>query len=103
LSQPRRPNRRCGIATARSNVTASARSCDGSAAKRTVRFSGKEAAIRNRTYVLANGYDMHVFDRFYDRVKNDPKWKSYALPCGHDVMLDRPEELAKILLDEVRR
>ena len=53
--------------------------------------------------MLANGYDMHVFDRFYDRVKNDPKWKSYAVPCGHDVMLDRPEELAKILLDEVRR
>ena len=68
-----------------------------------VRFSGKEAAVRNRTYVLATGYDMHVFDRFYQRVKNDPTWKSYAVPCGHDVMLDRPEELAKILLDEVRR
>ena len=37
-----------------------------------VRFSGKEAAVRNRTYVLATGYDMHVFDRFYQRVKNDP-------------------------------
>ena len=37
-----------------------------------VRFSGKEAAVRNRTYVLATGYDMHVFDRFYQRVKSDP-------------------------------
>ena len=27
--------------------------------------------VRNRTYILATGYDMHVFDRFYERVKND--------------------------------
>jgi pimeloyl-ACP methyl ester carboxylesterase len=68
-----------------------------------VRFSGKEAAVRNRTYVLANGYDMHVFDRFYEGLKNDPKWKALTVSCGHDVMVDRPEELAKLLLEEVAR
>jgi hypothetical protein len=36
-------------------------------------------------------------------VKNDSKWKSHAVTCGHDVMLDRPEELAKLLLEEVGR
>jgi pimeloyl-ACP methyl ester carboxylesterase len=68
-----------------------------------VRFSGKEAAVRNRTYILATGYDMGVFNRFYEQVKNDPKWRARAVPCGHDVMLDRPEELAKLLLEEVGR
>jgi pimeloyl-ACP methyl ester carboxylesterase len=68
-----------------------------------VRFTGKEAAVRNRTYILATGYDMRVFNRFYEQVKNDPKWRAHAVPCGHDVMLDQPEELAKLLLEEVRR
>jgi pimeloyl-ACP methyl ester carboxylesterase len=68
-----------------------------------VRFTGKEAAVRNRTYILATGYDMGVFNRFYEQVKNDPKWRAQAVPCGHDVMLDQPEELAKLLLEEVRR
>ena len=68
-----------------------------------VRFTGKEAAVPNRTYILATGYDMHVFDQFYERVKNNPKWKAHAVPCGHDVMVDQPEELAKLLLAEVGR
>ena len=68
-----------------------------------VRFTGKEAKVKNRTYILATGYDMHVFDRFHAKVKSDPKWKAHAVSCGHDVMVDRPEELAKLLLDEVGR
>ena len=68
-----------------------------------VRFTGKEAAIPHRTYILATGYDMHVFDQFYERVKNNPKWKAHAVPCGHDVMVDRPEDLAMLLLEEVGR
>jgi pimeloyl-ACP methyl ester carboxylesterase len=68
-----------------------------------VRFTGKVAAVPHRTYILATGYDMHVFDQFYERVKSDPKWKAYTVPCGHDVMLDQPEELAKLLLAEAGR
>jgi len=68
-----------------------------------VRFTGKEAAVRNRTYILATGYDMGVFNRFYEQVKNDPKWRAHTVPCGHDVMLDQPEQLAKLLLEEVGR
>jgi hypothetical protein len=68
-----------------------------------VRLTGKEAKVKNRTYILATGYDMRVFNRFYDQLKNDPKWKAVTVPCGHDVMLDRPEDLAKLLLEEVGR
>jgi pimeloyl-ACP methyl ester carboxylesterase len=68
-----------------------------------VKITPKVAAVRNRTYVLATGYEMHVFDRFHERVKGDPKWKAVTVPCGHDVMLDSPDELARLLLDEVGR
>jgi len=68
-----------------------------------VRYSPKVAAVRNRTYILATGYDMHVFDQFHEKVKKDPKWKAVTVPCGHDVMLDQPDQLAKLLLEEVGR
>ena len=68
-----------------------------------MRFSGKEAKVKNRTFILANGYDMRVFHRFYDQLKDDPKWKVVTVPCGHDVMVDQPDTLAKLLLEEVGR
>jgi pimeloyl-ACP methyl ester carboxylesterase len=68
-----------------------------------VRLTGKEKAVRNRTYILATGYGMQVFPPFYERVKKDSKWRAHTVPCGHDVMLDQPEALAKLLLEEVTR
>jgi len=43
---------------------------------------------------------MHVFDQFYERVKNDPAWKARTVKCGHDVMLDDPDTLTTLLLEE---
>ena len=60
-----------------------------------VRFSGKEAAVRNRTYVLATGYDMHVFDRFYQRVKNDFEMEVIRGAMRPRRDAHRPEELAE--------
>jgi pimeloyl-ACP methyl ester carboxylesterase len=68
-----------------------------------VKFTGKEKKVKNRTYILATGYDMHVFDQFHTKLKNDAAWKVTTVPCGHDVMLDKPDELAKLLLEEVNR
>ena len=56
-----------------------------------VKLTDKYAAVKKRTYLLANGYEMHVFDQFYERVKNDPAWKVRTVECGHDVMLDDPD------------
>lgn len=36
------------------------------------------------------------FKRFYDAAQAKG-WESHALPCGHDIMLDLPEELTAIL------
>ena len=68
-----------------------------------VKLTGKEKKVKNRTYILATGYDMHVFDQFHTRLKDDPNWKVTTVACGHDVMLDEPDALTKLLLEEVDR
>ena len=35
--------------------------------------------------------------RFYEQAKTKG-WKTLAIPCGHDVMLDQPEALTEALL-----
>jgi pimeloyl-ACP methyl ester carboxylesterase len=68
-----------------------------------VRLTGKEKAVRHRTYIFASGYEMHAFDPIYERLRDDRQWKVRTVSCGHDVMLDRPQELAELLLEEVDR
>jgi pimeloyl-ACP methyl ester carboxylesterase len=50
------------------------------------------------THVLATGYEHSPFPPFHDAAKAKG-WKTLTVPCGHDVMLDRPDELVRILLD----
>jgi hypothetical protein len=68
-----------------------------------VRRTGKEQAVRHRTYIFATGYQMGAFDPIYARLRDDPQWKVRTISCGHDVMLDRPRELLEFLLEEVDR
>jgi len=49
------------------------------------------------TFILANGWKDSPFPLFYERAKARG-WKTLSVPCGHDVMLDRPEELTRALL-----
>ena len=50
------------------------------------------------THVLATGYDHSPFPPFHALAKRKG-WKTLTIPCGHDVMLDRPDDLVQILLD----
>ncbi len=62
-----------------------------------VRTTGARERIAKKTYVRAADYPSTYFSMFHEKYKNDPAWRSYALPCGHDVMVDMPERLTKIL------
>ena len=44
-----------------------------------------------------DGWNDSPFPAFYERAKARG-WKTLTMPCGHDVMLDRPEELTSALL-----
>lgn len=49
-------------------------------------------------HVLATGWSHSPFPLFHERAKTKG-WQTLSIDCGHDVMLDRPEELVRILLN----
>jgi len=65
-------------------------------------------SLRNRfpakkvTHVLATGYEESPFPPFHEIAKKKG-WHTVTIDCGHDVMLDRPEDLVRILIDAAQR
>jgi len=65
-------------------------------------------SLRNRfpaekvTHVLATGYEESPFPPFHELAKKKG-WHTVTIDCGHDVMLDRPHDLVRILLDAAQR
>ncbi|HBP28011.1 MAG: alpha/beta fold hydrolase [Advenella sp.] len=53
--------------------------------------------VSKKLYVRAANYEQPAFDSFFDMAKSDPRWSAHHLQCGHDVMLDMPEEVAKLI------
>jgi pimeloyl-ACP methyl ester carboxylesterase len=63
-----------------------------------IKLSGARERLRKKAYIRAPQYPQPTFDSYYRAKKADPSWRVFEVPCGHDVMVDRPEELAGILL-----
>lgn len=54
-----------------------------------------------RRYVLATGSgssERSAFTRFYDRFQSDPAWDVRSIASGHDMMVDMPEETARVII-----
>jgi hypothetical protein len=62
-----------------------------------IKLSGKGDPVKQITFILATGFANSPFTVFYDRAKA-MGWNTLTMSCGHDVMLDRPEELTGALL-----
>jgi len=62
-------------------------------------LTGARGRIAKKTYIRASGYPNVSFEKALARVKADPSWRTYEVPCGHDVMIDDPERLTEILLE----
>jgi pimeloyl-ACP methyl ester carboxylesterase len=62
-----------------------------------VLLSGKGDAIKKRLYILADGWDPSPFRHFAAKMMGKPGWDVIKMPCGHDVMVDMPNELAAAL------
>jgi hypothetical protein len=63
-----------------------------------IALSGARERIARKAYVRGKNYGNPAFDRAYEQLKNNPKWATFAVDCGHDIMVDKPEELAGIFL-----
>jgi pimeloyl-ACP methyl ester carboxylesterase len=64
-----------------------------------VQLSGGARTITDVTYILATGFrEGSPFGPFYEKAQARG-WKTLTVACGHDVMLDLPDELTRILVD----
>jgi pimeloyl-ACP methyl ester carboxylesterase len=64
-----------------------------------LKLTGAREKIGKKSYIRAGAYPNPGFDKALERVKADKSWRTYAVPCGHDVMIDMPERLAEILFE----
>ncbi|MBW1802347.1 MAG: alpha/beta hydrolase, partial [Deltaproteobacteria bacterium] len=61
---------------------------------------GGIAKLRNRRVLIwAEGRAEAPFKQFYDVIVKDENWITYKVPCGHEIMIDMPDELVRILLE----
>lgn len=67
-----------------------------------LRLTGAWTKIPKRVYVYAADWSPSAFTQFYERMQQDPTWHTVSVPCGHDVMVDMPQELTQILADSVK-
>ena len=60
--------------------------------------SGAYQRIAKKTYIRAGGFPMPTFEAALETARKDPSWTTYSVDCGHDVMIDKPDELTRILV-----
>jgi len=60
-------------------------------------LSGKIENVKRRLYILADGWDPSPFRYFAKLHTGAPGWDVIKMPCGHDVMVDLPNELAAVI------
>ena len=63
-----------------------------------LRLTGQWKTVARKVYIFATGWSPGVGQPFFERAQEDAGWQAIALPCGHDVMIDKPQELSEILL-----
>jgi pimeloyl-ACP methyl ester carboxylesterase len=61
-----------------------------------IRLKGNHLKVKKKIFVLAS-WEPNGFRRFYERVEKDPAWITRTIESGHEVMLDKPEEVANLL------
>jgi pimeloyl-ACP methyl ester carboxylesterase len=64
-----------------------------------IRLTGARERVPKKTYIRASGYPNVSFEKAYARAKANASWRTYEVPCGHDVMIDAPDRLTDILLE----
>lgn len=62
-----------------------------------VTLSGKHHSVQRKHYILATGWGPNPFDAFMLSVREEHSWTIETLPTGHDMMLDDPGSIARLL------
>ena len=64
-----------------------------------ISLTGGWKNVPRKTYIYATGWSPNPYAALYERLSGEPGWTVMTAPCGHDVMVDMPDELAGWLLD----
>jgi len=62
-------------------------------------LSGGIEKIRNIAFIRASGFVEGSPFPFFEEKARAAGWKTLAMACGHDVMVDQPEQLSAALVD----
>ena len=62
-----------------------------------IKVAGAFKKIAKKTYVRSLQFNNPAFQVLYESLKQDAAWKTHTLDCGHDMMIDKPQELAAII------
>jgi len=63
-----------------------------------IRIGSNADRIPNHIYIRAANWKNRQIARQYELAKQRRDWKLFEVACGHDIMIDAPEELARILV-----
>ena len=55
------------------------------------------AKVASKIYVLATAYDSPAFVPIAARLRGDPAWLVVEIAAGHDLLIDEPDAVAKII------
>jgi pimeloyl-ACP methyl ester carboxylesterase len=66
-------------------------------------LTGARERVAHKTYLRAGTYRSTPFDAARERLTGAPGWVVDAIPSGHDVMIDAPQELAAALTAAAER
>jgi pimeloyl-ACP methyl ester carboxylesterase len=61
-----------------------------------IRLTGAYQRIPRKMYIRAKNFT--GFAATFERIRSDDSWETWVVDCGHDVMLDKPDELTSILV-----
>jgi pimeloyl-ACP methyl ester carboxylesterase len=64
-------------------------------------LSGAAQRVPKKTYIRATVGEQPQFQSAFERLSADPGWTTHAVDCGHDVMIDKPAELAELLVGAI--
>ena len=60
-----------------------------------IKLTGAYQRIPQKAYIRAKRFP--GFAATFERIRSDASWKTWVVDCGHDVMIDEPDELTRIL------
>lgn len=62
-----------------------------------LKVTGAYQSIAKKLYVRAPLFAQKGFDAALERCRADKSWQTATVTCGHDVMIDQPEQLTAML------